>query len=196
MSSCQIRILALVFLLALQCYCFDSLVNSKSSAEAVALYQRLIGYNGKFVLSGQTNFHYTDLVQKVGRNPVVQAFDMQNYSPHNPWYNWQPADDGTVANAINWYKKTNNKGIVSFHWHWFSPMGGNLRTSTFYTNFTDFDVAKAVTTGTAENNATIRDIDAIAVQLKRLQSEKIPVIWRPLHEAGGKWFWWGSKTSA
>ncbi len=55
---------------------------------------------------------------------------------------------------------------------------------------------KGVTVGTAEYNATIRDIDAIAVQLKRLQNEKIPIIWRPLHEAGGKWFWWGSKTSA
>jgi len=34
---------------------------------------------------------------------MVQGFDMQNYSPHNPWYNWQPYDDGTVDKAINWY---------------------------------------------------------------------------------------------
>jgi mannan endo-1,4-beta-mannosidase len=60
-------------------------------------------------------------------------------------------------------------------------MGGNLRTSTFYTEYTDFDVKKGVTEGTAEYNSTIRDIDAIAVQLKRLQNEKIPIIWRPLH---------------
>jgi mannan endo-1,4-beta-mannosidase len=40
---------------------------------------------------------------------------------------------------------------------------------------------KGVTVGTAEYNAIIRDIDAIAVQLKRLQNEKIPIIWRPLH---------------
>lgn len=24
---------------------------------------------------------------------------------------------------------------------------------------------------------------------------KIPIIWRPLHEAGGGWFWWGAKGS-
>ena len=124
----------LIFAMAIiGCSCFDNLVNSKSSPETVQLYQRLINFNGRFVLSGQTSFHYNDLVQKVQRHPLVQAFDMQNYSPHNPWYNWQPADDGTVTNAINWYKQTNRKGIVSFHWHWFSPMGGNLRTSTFYT---------------------------------------------------------------
>jgi mannan endo-1,4-beta-mannosidase len=125
---------------------------------------------------------------------MVRGFDMQNYSPHNPWYNWQPADDGTVASAINWYHTaTKQQGIVTFFWHWFSPFGGQLRTSTFYTNYTDFDVSKAVVSGTAEYNATIRDIDAIAVQLKKLQASKIPVLWRPLHEAGGKWFWWGAK---
>lgn len=145
MNLTRILTLFVVFLTIQQCVCFDNLVNSKSSPETVALYQKLISFHGKFILSGQTNTHYNDLVQKVGRHPAVQSFDMQNYSPHNPWYNWQPADDGTVASAINWYKSTNRKGIVSFHWHWFSPMGGNLRTSTFYTNFTDFDVKKAVT---------------------------------------------------
>lgn len=39
----------------------------------------------------------------------------------------------------------------------------------------------------------LRDIDAIAMQLKRLQSANIPVLWRPLHEAEGGWFWWGAK---
>jgi len=39
----------------------------------------------------------------------------------------------------------------------------------------------------------IRDIDAIAVQLKRLQAANIPILWRPLHEAEGGWFWWGAK---
>ena len=54
-------------------------------------------------------------------------------------------------------------------------------------------MSKAVVSGTAEYNATIRDIDEIAVQLKKLRDAKIPVLWRPLHEAGGKWFWWGAK---
>ena len=39
----------------------------------------------------------------------------------------------------------------------------------------------------------LRDIDAIATQLKRLQSANIPILWRPLHEAEGGWFWWGAK---
>lgn len=29
-----------------------------------------------------------------------------------------------------------------------------------------------------------------------LQTQKVPVIWRPLHEAAGGWFWWGAKGAA
>lgn len=35
------------------------------------------------------------------------------------------------------------------------------------------------------------DIDKVADYLLLLKEKNIPVIWRPLHEAGGKWFWWG-----
>lgn len=42
----------------------------------------------------------------------------------------------------------------------------------------------------------LRDIDAIATQLQRLQSAGIPVLWRPLHEAEGTWFWWGAKGAS
>ena len=117
----------------------------------------------------------------INATPMVQGFDMQNYSPHNPWFGWKPVDDGTIDKAINWYLSTNRKGIVSFQWHWFSPMGGQERTSTFYTNNTNFDLSKAIIQGTDENTATLRDIDAIGFQLKRLQSQNIPILWRPLH---------------
>ena len=39
----------------------------------------------------------------------------------------------------------------------------------------------------------VRDIDAIAELLKQLQERDIPILWRPLHEAEGGWFWWGAK---
>ena len=141
----MIRILFIFFVTVQLTFAFDPLINKQATKEATDLFNRMAQNYGKRIYSGQTNFHFSDLVNKVGRNPVIQAFDMQNYSPHNPWYNWQPYDDGTVSSALQWYEKTNKKGIVSFHWHWFSPMGGSLRTSTFYTNYTNFDVKKAVT---------------------------------------------------
>ncbi len=39
----------------------------------------------------------------------------------------------------------------------------------------------------------IADIDIIAGLLKELQTAGVPVLWRPLHEASGAWFWWGAK---
>ena len=38
-----------------------------------------------------------------------------------------------------------------------------------------------------------KDIAEIAKQLLRLQDAGVPVLWRPLHEASGGWFWWGAK---
>jgi len=37
----------------------------------------------------------------------------------------------------------------------------------------------------------LRDLDAVAAELKLLQDVRVPVLWRPLHEANGRWFWWG-----
>lgn len=54
----RLTLLLIMIWVVPQTFAFDPLVNHKASAETVALYNRLIGYNGKFVLSGQTNFHY------------------------------------------------------------------------------------------------------------------------------------------
>ena len=30
------------------------------------------------------------------------------------------------------------------------------------------------------------------VKIKKLQDADVPILWRPLHEASGGWFWWGA----
>lgn len=44
-------------------------------------------------------------------------------------------------------------------------------------------------------NALMSDVDEIAKQLKRLSDADVPVLFRPLHEASGGWFWWGADGS-
>lgn len=39
----------------------------------------------------------------------------------------------------------------------------------------------------------LRDIDDVAEQVKQMSDAGVPIIFRPLHEAQGGWFWWGSK---
>ncbi len=43
--------------------------------------------------------------------------------------------------------------------------------------------------------ALLHDIDTVSAALKPLAEKDIPVLWRPLHEGGGDWFWWGASGS-
>ena len=64
----------------------------------------------------------------------------------------------------------------------------------FYTEATTFDVAAAMAnTNSAEHTLLLRDMDVIAAQLNIFSSNNIPVLWRPLHESEGGWFWWGAQ---
>lgn len=43
------------------------------------------------------------------------------------------------------------------------------------------------------NSIVKADMAEAARIIKKLQAKNIPVLWRPLHEASGGWFWWGAK---
>ena len=45
---------------------------------------------------------------------------------------------------------------------------------------------------TSQCASLLRDIDSVSEALKPLAKKDIPVLWRPLHEAGGGWYWWGA----
>eukprot|EP01097_Dermamoeba_algensis_P003984 TRINITY_DN2672_c0_g1_i4.p1 TRINITY_DN2672_c0_g1~~TRINITY_DN2672_c0_g1_i4.p1 ORF type:complete len:460 (+),score=89.32 TRINITY_DN2672_c0_g1_i4:596-1975(+) len=162
---------------------------------AQKLYNYLRSVYRKQIISGQTlsapaNGVVVELetIQKnTGQQPALAGFDFQNYSPVS---NMQ--DDGTVSRIIDWYN--NKNGIPQVQWHWCSPTGAKQEWwRAFYTEHTNFDVTKAVTPGTEEHRLVVRDLDAIAAKLKILQDEGVPLLWRPLHEAEGGWFWWGAK---
>src|SRR5450759_1480464 len=67
-----------------------------------------------------------------------------------------------------------------------------MNEPAFYTKETTFDISRAVTEGTPEYDAVLRDLDLIADELEVLRDAHVPVLWRPLHEANGRWFWWGA----
>ena len=56
---------------------------------------------------------------------------------------------------------------------------------------TSFDAANALTEGTWENKVWKDDMKTLIEYLTLLKEANIPVLWRPFHEASGKWFWWG-----
>lgn len=179
-----------------------SLIDAQTNTTTKSLYTFLLSQFGKRIISGQTDGYYDQVKTISGKSPLLRAWDMASYSPQYA-YKWEngghvfgAVDNHDAENAISWYNSTGKKGIVAFHWHWHSPSGGTAGTNTFYTDKTTFDVSQAVISQTPQNTEVLRDIDAIAMQLKKLRDADVPVIWRPLHEAGGAWFWWGAKGSA
>ena len=92
-------------------------------------------------------------------------------------------------------------GIPAFTWHWKDPLD---KEDAFYIQgadngqgYTTFDFATGFKPGTTEWNTEsaaykgiVADIDHIADYFLELQKEGVAGIFRPLHEAGGKWFWW------
>lgn len=117
--------------------------------------------------------------------PAIKGFDMI-------FSNLEDADNSQVDEAIKWH--TRSGGLVTFTWHWNVPrnIGNSSKGFAFYSEeIEDFSLENAVTPGTQEYEVIIKDIDTIAIQLQRLEAADVPVLWRPLHEASGKWFWWG-----
>ncbi len=128
-----------------------------------------------------------DVYYKANKDlPAIKGFDMifSNLGEN--------ADNRQVDEAIKWH--TESGGLVTFTWHWNVPKDINNDSSgtAFYSeDITNFSLENAVTPGTKEYEVIIRDIDTIAIQLQRLEAADVPVLWRPLHEASGAWFWWG-----
>ena len=101
-------------------------------------------------------------------------------------------------------------GIPAFTWHWKDPSD---QIDAFYTKsgndkeYTEFDFTKGFADPACTANCTwnkesetykqlMSDIDEIADMFLGLQEAGVAAIFRPLHEASGEWFWWGTKGGA
>lgn len=79
-----------------------------------------------------------------------------------------------------------------WHWNMLANDGTNYTcTPGSKPEETSFDITQIDDETSVEYQRMVADIDKVADYLLLLQQKNIPVIWRPLHEAGGGWFWWG-----
>ena len=142
---------------------------------------------------GQEELHH---IRKItGKQPALLGFELLSYSPNINYLDTDEAcmaevleNYGTLKRAWEWAEA---KGLITFTWHWFSPLGG--RSKSFFSENTDFDASKAVVEGTAENKAFLSDLDTMAGILRPFCEKQIPILWRPFHEGDGGWFWWGAQ---
>lgn len=167
------------------------LVTPNPTSQAYSLYHFLYDNYGEKIISGAMAGPTTGksmeevewLKNNTGKEPGLLGLDFMHSGRNYSWYN----DKEPIIDAKNYYERN---GIPCFLWHWRDP---SKKTEEFYTTGTSFDVSKIFDPSSEEYKVMIKDIDYISELLKELQDQDVPILWRPLHEAAGKWFWWGAK---
>ncbi|WP_229317186.1 glycosyl hydrolase [Larkinella sp. C7] len=174
-----------------------TLVDPQATASTKALFSYLVDQYGSKVIAGQQD-DVEYILEKTGKEPAIGSFDLMDYSPSRVLHGATPQRSSEACLA--WARKGEGHGIISLLWHWNAPADlidqapDKLWWSGFYTRATTFDLAATLADPQGERyQLLIRDIDAIAGELKKFQTADIPVLWRPLHEASGGWFWWGAR---
>lgn len=183
----------------------QSLCNADSSDETKRLYAFLLENWEKKTITGQYVSDESDremqlIYQMTGQLPAIR-FSMLGTGNNRK----------AIDAAIDW--NVYMHGIVGLMWQWNAPGSDSV-----YAEDSDFDLSKAFlhkdvrqlallsaeyADSAAENGRLskeaqmlLHDIDALAEALIPLKNMDIPVLWRPLHEAGGGWYWWGADGSA
>ncbi|KAF5875812.1 putative mannan endo beta-mannosidase protein [Botrytis fragariae] len=159
------------------------------------LFNKLLSnYGNGSIFSGQSEAAgIAWLEENVGKTPAIIGLDFMDYSPSR-------VEHGTTSNEVeDGIAFSDRNGIVAFQWHWNAPSHlidspAEPWYSGFYTAATTFNLTTVLANPSSADYALlIRDLDTIAALLLRLQAANVPVLWRPLHEAEGGWFWWGAQ---
>ena len=183
----------------------ESLSNKNANAKTQRIYNFFKDIYGKRTILGQctaygshTEFDAFD--KAFGKRPALRTFDFL-YDSYTTCKGNPLAKD--VTEAIEWSKEG---GLVVFDWHWNDPINNSFSSENnsflLADAVTDKDIAclsekelDALCDSGEINNKTrllLRDIDLISYLMSQMEKENITVIWRPLHEAEGGWFWWGA----
>lgn len=181
----------------------SSLVTKDATEGAVKLYNFLKENYGSKTISGvqtgditgslKTQLDVKAVYDKSGKYPALVGLDLLMATGHQSDESWfMSYTENSIKIAEELWKEG---GIPAFTWHW--KVG---KDSVFYTKDTNFDFTKGFLSGTTTWDTSsetykllVADIDKISKHFQRLQTQGIAAIWRPIHEAAGGWFWWGSK---
>ena len=144
--------------------------------------------NGCHVISGQQIGHgeqagqyyadlVTDLQAETGQWVGLVAVD---------YYSWLGSTDYAGFNRPlidHW----NAGGLVSVSWSTPNPWTGGTAW-----DLSQADLTQLTDPADPLHAVWLEMLDEVAIGLTELRDAGVVVLWRPLHEMNGDWFWWGS----
>jgi len=204
--------LFLLFLLVPAAALAVTLANSNATQATLNLYAYIASLpnkSSKRVISGQEAgnanpsynvysaaqgypLYVTNLRSATGILVGLAGFDYS--SDPTPRYRFPPITNSAVLAAVNTniIDHWNQGGIVTVMFGANNPWTGGAGNDT---STSGHRITDAITPGTAAYSNWIAQLDAVATALAQLQDAGVVVLWRPLHEMNGNWFWWGSATN-
>ncbi len=173
----------------------QSPANPKANARAKAILryvQSLEGRTNQCVLSGQfSNFGdganlsvMDEIHNQTGHWPAIFGVDYADFST-----------DGLICEkpnqaVIGYWKQG---GLVTISAHLYNPArtnaSGGLRDK-------NVDLNPLLDPSSETHVRWLQELDQLAGGLQQLKDAGVVVLWRPLHEMNGDWFWWGGKDPA
>lgn len=179
-----------IFLLAITCV-FASITSSARAVEPVtpdalpearAVLDYLHEMHGKKTLAGQMWVPWgSDEIETVeritGKLPAIRGHD----------YIHERSNKRENELMIEWWR---SGGIPTVMWHWGAPTKGEGYDQSKMA----IDISRCFEDGTCEQAVMWTDLERIADHLTELRDAGVPVLWRPLHEFDGGWFWYGMGT--
>ncbi len=136
----------------------------------------------------------TDICRTTQRQPMFTGEDLLNLTDDDN--NFQSTFHHKQVTAIKeWVKECHKMGVfVTFSWHFREPYEGNSFYTKDMTEEAKEKAFKSILEGGENHEYYKKKLDIVADFFKSLESEDgelIPIIFRPFHEMGGAWFWWG-----
>ena len=175
MRTTRLLVLVLLtgFFLPTRTFCIEP-VNPNLNPTARKVLEYLDSVYQKNTLCGYNVYvHTPDDYEQTGMQAAIWGRDIR-------WL----GDPAQIAAHAKRYRY-----ILSLHWHWFF----NDDSAWTAQRKSKVDVGKMVTPGTQEHKQAMIEMAAAADKLQVFEDADIPVLWRPLHEIDGGWFWWTDK---
>ena len=175
-------------------------VNPNATPEAIALLKRLCDTSGKGILTGQHNFPNqrdvdTERIHDAtGKYPAIWGSDFGFTGGEDK--DSMEHRDLMIAEAKKQYAAGS---IIYLCWHMLRPTEDepgipNVSWSgSVQAKLTDDQWLELITSDSALHQRWEKYMDEVAVYLQQLQDAHIPVLWRPMHENNGTFFWWGGR---